>query len=94
MNGKELSVDNPQELILSLKNIKKLSGGASTLAFHQKLSLSASNGFSWIFKHWFISLFGFSILGSFIYRYLTFHGPSKLSNGILPSYRPVDTHKD
>lgn len=72
----------------------QLSGGTSTLALHEKLTLSASNGFSWIFQHWFISFFGFGILGSFIYRYLTFHGPSKLSNGILPSYRPVDTHKD
>lgn len=83
-------MDQPQALIQSLKNMDQLSG-ASTLAFHQRMTVSAT---SWVFKHWFLSIVGFGIMGSFIYRYLTFHGPTKLSHGILPTYRPVDSHKD
>jgi hypothetical protein len=100
-----LSIDKPEGLYLSLKNIDNLYNGASTLAIHERIAVSTVNGFSWIFKHWFISFIGFGLVGGFIYRYLTFHSPHSKkriggggNNGsVLPSFRPinsVDSHKD
>lgn len=86
-------MDRPQSLFDSLDHLDELVG-ISTLAIHQKLYVSVNHSINWFAKHWFISLIGFSILASVIYRYLTFHGPTRLSKGVLPTYRPVDSHKD
>jgi hypothetical protein len=98
MEHKELSVDNPESLYLGLQKLNKLSG-ISTLAVHERLAVKVGNGFSWVFKHWMISFIGFGIIGSILYRYLTFHGPQNKKRiggggGVLPSFRPIDTHKD
>jgi hypothetical protein len=97
VDHKELSIDRPESIYASLKNLNKLNG-ASTLAIHQRLAVKVGNGFSWVFKHWIISFIGFGIIGSFLYRYLTFHGPNKKriggGSGVLPSFRPIDSHKD
>lgn len=102
MNGNELSIDRPEGLYLSLKNLDNLNNGASILALHEKIAVKTAYGFHWIFKHWFISFIMFGLVGGFIYRYLTYHSPYQKrrtgGNGgsVLPSFRPVnvDTHKD
>lgn len=90
MNGQELSIDKPEELYLSLENLDDLKG-ETTLAVYERVGVSMSNGISWVRQHWIVSFFVFSIVGGFIYRYLTFHGPKRLSNAGLPRY---NTHKD
>ncbi|EPB86197.1 hypothetical protein HMPREF1544_07009 [Mucor circinelloides 1006PhL] len=95
IDNQVLSIDKPEGLYVGLKNLQKLQG-ESTLLAHQKLGVSVSRSIDWIFAHWFISFLGFGIVGSFVYRYLTFHNPKRLGNSVLPSFRPADayTHKD
>ncbi|KAL7320464.1 hypothetical protein PS15m_000353 [Mucor circinelloides] len=95
IDNQVLSIDKPEGLYVGLKNLQKLQG-ESTLLAHQKLGVSVSRSIDWIFAHWFISFLGFGIIGSFVYRYLTFHNPKRLGNSVLPSFRPADayTHKD
>ncbi|KAI8641483.1 thioredoxin-like protein [Parasitella parasitica] len=94
VNNEPLSIDKPEGLYVGLKNLQKLKG-QSTLLAHQKISVTISRSVNWIFAHWIISILGFGIVGSFVYRYLTFHSPKRLG-GVLPSFRSVDTysHKD
>lgn len=86
----------PEGIYASLESFNKLRGGQSTLAIHQRVAVSVGNCFSWIFRHWMISFVLFGFLGSVVYRYLTFHGPKRIGGGggVLPSFRPIDTHKD
>ncbi|KAI9256815.1 thioredoxin-like protein [Helicostylum pulchrum] len=93
LSQNQFVMDEPEKLYASLNQLNQLYG-VSTLAVHERIYVSTSNGFRWLAKHWFLSMIGFTILSSFIYRYLTFHGPTRLTKGVLPSYRPVDTHKD
>jgi hypothetical protein len=87
------SLDSPEGIYLGLKNLGQLKG-QSTLLLHQKMGVSISNTFAWISRHWFISFIAFGVLGSFVYRYLTFHGPK---SSILPTFKSATTdyaHKD
>jgi hypothetical protein len=99
LSGRTFSLDSPENIYLALKNFKELEG-QSTLLMHQKMGVSISNTFNWISRHWFISFIGFGVLGSFVYRYLTFHNPKRLhsSGGVLPTFRTTATndyaHKD
>ncbi|KAL9554563.1 hypothetical protein MBANPS3_002756 [Mucor bainieri] len=95
VNNAVLSLDKPEGLYVGLKNLEKLQG-ESTLLVHQKVGVSISRSVDWIFAHWFISFLGFGLVGSFVYRYLTFHNPKRLGGSVLPSFRPADayTHKD
>lgn len=90
-----LSLDKPEGLYVGLKNLEKLQG-ESTLLAHQKVGVSISRSMDWIFAHWFISFLGFGLVGSFVYRYLTFHNPKRLDGSVLPSFRSTNayTHKD
>lgn len=92
MNGQAFSIDKPEDLYLGLKQLDELQG-ETTLAMYERVGVSVSNGFNWMSRHWFFSLLVFSLVGGFIYRYLTFHGPKNSS--LLPSFhRSVNHHKD
>lgn len=94
MNGQEFSIDKPEELYLGLKKMSKLKGETS-LAVYERVGVSMTNGMSWVGRHWFISFLVFSVVGGFVYRYLTFHGPKRLP--MLPTYRTAvnnNSHKD
>ncbi|GAN07898.1 thioredoxin-domain-containing protein [Mucor ambiguus] len=95
VNNEVLSLDKPEGLYVGLKNLEKLQG-ESTLLAHQKVGVSISRSMDWIFAHWLISCLGFGLVGSFVYRYLTFRNPKRLGGSVLPSFRPADayTHKD
>ncbi|KAI8967043.1 thioredoxin-like protein [Mycotypha africana] len=99
-NKRPLSIDQPEELYTTLKNLDKLQG-ETTLAVHEQIGDSLTRGVRWIFTHWFISSITLGVVGSFVYRYLTYHSPKRLNNAYinansgLPYYKPSSyTHKD
>ncbi|KAI8367326.1 thioredoxin-like protein [Blakeslea trispora] len=96
LDHQPFSLNHPEAVYRALEHLDQLEG-QSILNSHEKIGVTVNHALTWIGAHWIISLFSFSVLGAFVYRYLTHHSPKRISASILPSFKAVPTsdyHKD
>ncbi|KAI8983444.1 thioredoxin-like protein [Pilobolus umbonatus] len=93
MNDNPLSIDHPESIYWTLEHLSELDG-QSILTSSENIGRVVIDVFGFIGQHLILFCVLLGLLGFYAYRYITYHNPKILNQSLLPSFRPVDTHKD